>query len=86
MIHRLELVILEIERRRGPVLRVGHNGVFPSTHAYLKGKAQEKCPYIDSPLHTVFKLSTNAYGAKQQLFSLEVQNRSVAIHKMGLIY
>lgn len=74
VIHRLEPVILEIERQRAPVLIVGHNAVLRSIYAYLLGKSQEDCPHIEIPLHTVFKLTTRAYGAEQELFPLEVDS------------
>lgn len=72
VITRLEPVILEVERQRGPVLIVAHNAVIRAIYAYFMGKSQEECPYIDIPLHTVFKLTTRAYGAEEQLFPLEV--------------
>lgn len=72
VIYRLEPVILELERQRGPVLIVAHNAVIRAIYAYFMGKTQDECPYIDIPLHTVFKLTTRAYGAEEQLFPLEV--------------
>lgn len=72
VIYRLEPVILELERQRGPVLIVAHNAVIRSIYAYFMGKSQDECPYIDIPLHTVFKLTTRAYGAEEQVFPLEV--------------
>lgn len=74
VIHRLEPVILEIERQRGPVLIVAHNAIIRAIYAYLIGKPQDQCPYIDIPLHTVFKLTTRAYGAEQQTFPLDVDS------------
>lgn len=74
VIHRLEPVILEIERQRGPVLIVAHNAIIRAIYAYLIGKPQDQCPYIDIPLHTVFKLTTRAYGAELQTFPLEVDS------------
>ncbi|KAI0566898.1 6-phosphofructo-2-kinase/fructose-2 6-biphosphatase 4 [Gracilaria domingensis] len=72
VIYRLEPLILELERQRGPVLIVGHNAVIRAIYAYFMRKSQEECPYIDIPLHTVFKLTTRAYGAEEEIFPLEV--------------
>lgn len=72
VIYRLEPVILELERQRGPVLIVAHNAVIRAIYAYFMGKSQDECPYIDIPLHTVFKLTTRAYGAEEERFELEV--------------
>lgn len=74
VIHRLEPVILEIERQRGPVLIIGHNAVIRSIYAYLMGKPQNECPFIEVPLHTVFKLTTRAYGAQEQLFPMDIDS------------
>lgn len=72
VIYRLEPVILELERQRGPVLIVAHNAVIRSIYAYYTGKTQEECPNLDIPLHTVFKLTTRAYGAEEERFALDV--------------
>lgn len=74
VIHRLEPVILEIERQRGPLLIIAHNAILRSIYAYLMGKTQEECPHIEIPLHTVFKLTTRAYGAEEELFPLDVDS------------
>lgn len=39
--------------------------------AYFMGRPQDECPYMDIPLHTVFKLT--AYGPEEQVFPLEVE-------------
>lgn len=70
---RLEPVILELERQRGPVLIVAHNAVIRGIYAYLMNKSQSGCPSIDIPLHTVFKLTTRAYGAEEERFPLDVE-------------
>lgn len=74
VIHRLEPVILEIERQRGPVLVIAHNAIIRSIYAYLTGKSQQECPFIEVPLHTVFKLTTRAYGAKEKRFPMDVDS------------
>lgn len=72
VIYRLEPIILEIERQRGPVLIVAHNAVIRAIYAYFMSKSQDECPYIDIPLHTVFKLTTRAYGAEEKIFPMDV--------------
>ncbi|PXF41780.1 6-phosphofructo-2-kinase/fructose-2,6-bisphosphatase 4 [Gracilariopsis chorda] len=74
VIYRLEPVILELERQRGPVLIVAHNAVVRAIYAYFMNKSQDECPYIDIPLHTVFKLTTRAYGAEEEVFPLEIEH------------
>lgn len=70
LIHRLEPVILELERSRAPMLVVAHKAVIRSMLAYFTGKSQEECPHIDIPLHTVFKLTTRAYGVEVERFNI----------------
>jgi broad specificity phosphatase PhoE/predicted kinase len=74
VIYRLEPVILELERQRGPVLIVAHNAVIRSIYGYFTGKRQVDCPNLDIPLHTVFKLTTTAYGAVETRFPFDVDN------------
>lgn len=74
VIHRLEPVILEVERQRGAVLIVAHNAVIRSIYAYFMGRPQEECPYIDVPLHTVIKLTPRAYGSEEQRCPLDVKS------------
>lgn len=72
VIHRLEPVILELERARNPILVVAHNAVVRAIYAYFTGMPQEECPLLEIPLHTVFKLTTRAYGVEVETFDLEV--------------
>ena len=72
VIARLEPVILELERQRGPVVVVAHNAVIRCILAYFTGKSREECPFLDVPLHTVFKLTTRAYGVEENRFVLGV--------------
>lgn len=70
LIHRLEPVILELERTRAPMLVVAHNAVIRCMLAYFTGKSQEECPFIDIPMNTVFKLTTRAYGVEVERFNI----------------
>lgn len=74
VIYRIEPVILELERQKGPVLIVAHNAVIRSIYAYFTGMRQDECPNIDIPLHTVFKLTTTAYGAVETRYPIDVAN------------
>ncbi len=70
VISRLEPVILELERQRGPVVIVAHNAVIRCMLAYFTGKSRKECPFLDVPLHTVIKLTTRAYGVEENRFVL----------------
>mmetsp|Transcript_13744 Transcript_13744/g.23417 ORF Transcript_13744/g.23417 Transcript_13744/m.23417 type:complete len:412 (+) Transcript_13744:1408-2643(+) len=72
VIHRLEPVILEIERTREPLLVVAHNAIIRAIYGFYMGMTQAEVPSIDIPLHTVFKLQTRAYGCDLTVYPLEV--------------
>jgi broad specificity phosphatase PhoE len=56
VIARLDALVLEIERRAGPLLVVGHQAVLRAVYGYLAGHPAEACPHLDIPLHTVISL------------------------------
>jgi broad specificity phosphatase PhoE/predicted kinase len=70
LVVRLETVIVELERQRSPVLVVAHQAVLRVLYAYLMGTAQDTCPYLSIPLHTVIELKPNAYGYAETRFPL----------------
>ncbi len=71
LVVRLETVIVELERQRNPVLVVAHQAVLRALYAYLMGTAQDTCPYLSIPLHTVIELRPNAYGYAETRFPLD---------------
>ncbi|KAG7255697.1 hypothetical protein CRUP_015313, partial [Coryphaenoides rupestris] len=56
MVHRLEPVIMELERQEN-VLVVCHQAVMRCLLAYFLDKPAEDLPYLRCPLHTVLKLT-----------------------------
>ncbi len=62
VIHRIDPVVLEIERQRTPVLVIAHQAVLRALFAYFTSVPPERSPYSDMPLHTVIKLTPHAYG------------------------
>lgn len=56
LIARLDALVLDIERRSGPMLIVGHQAVLRAVYGYLAGHPAEACPFLDIPLHTVIEL------------------------------
>jgi broad specificity phosphatase PhoE/predicted kinase len=70
VIHRLESVIVELERQRHPVLVISHQAVVRALYCYLMGKPQEECPHVSIPLHTVLELTPTAYGYEERRFEL----------------
>jgi broad specificity phosphatase PhoE len=56
VIERLEAVIFELERAKGPVLVIGHQAVLRCLYGYFLDTPLEEIPFLDIPLHTVIKL------------------------------
>ncbi|MDH5676383.1 MAG: 6-phosphofructo-2-kinase/fructose-2,6-bisphosphatase [Myxococcales bacterium] len=71
VIHRLDPVIIEIERVRRPVLVIAHQAVLRALYAYFMGVEPERCPHLPIPLHTVIKLTPHAYGCHEERVPLE---------------
>jgi len=70
VIARLEPVIFELERVRGPVLVVGHRAVLRCLFAYFLDEPYEKIPYLNVPLHTVIRAITLPFGTKFSYYPL----------------
>eukprot|EP01017_Pseudomicrothorax_dubius_P033027 TRINITY_DN4380_c0_g1_i3.p1 TRINITY_DN4380_c0_g1~~TRINITY_DN4380_c0_g1_i3.p1 ORF type:complete len:436 (-),score=86.53 TRINITY_DN4380_c0_g1_i3:11-1318(-) len=61
IIHRIEPVIFEIERCRGPVIVIAHQGILRCLYAYFAKFDIPEIPHIDIPLHNVYKMIPDAY-------------------------
>ncbi|CAL4066837.1 unnamed protein product, partial [Meganyctiphanes norvegica] len=68
---RLESVIMELERNEN-VLVVGHQAVLRCVLAYFLDKKSEELPYLKVPLHTIIKLTPQAYGCKVEFFKIPI--------------
>lgn len=70
VIQRLDRVIIELERRRNPVLIIAHQAVLRALYAYFVDLPPERCPHVSIPLHTVIRLTPTAYGCAEERVSL----------------
>lgn len=73
VIHRLEPVILELERHRGPLVIIGHQAVLRVLYGYLMDKGAAQIPHLSIPLHTVIALTPITYGALEERTRLDVE-------------
>lgn len=62
VIHRLQPLMLEMERFQEPLLVVGHQGILRVIYAYWMGLERDKAPHVSIPLNTVVKLTPHTYG------------------------
>jgi broad specificity phosphatase PhoE/predicted kinase len=70
LIERIDTVVLELERRAGPTLVIGHQAVLRALYAYLMGIERERCPHVDIPLHTLLQLEPDVYALREQRIAL----------------
>jgi broad specificity phosphatase PhoE len=65
VIQRLVPVVIEMERRREPLLIIAHQAVARMLYAYLMGIEPAEATRLDMPLHTVIQLTPHAYGCHE---------------------
>ena len=65
VVRRLEPVILEIERHRGPLVIIAHQAVLRVLYAYFTNVPASRIPHLQMPLHTLIALTPIAYGAEE---------------------
>ncbi|CAM9301824.1 unnamed protein product, partial [Hapterophycus canaliculatus] len=70
IIARLEPVIFEMERQKAPILIIAHQAVLRCLYAYFLDLPSEEIPYLSIPLHTVIKLTPQAFGCSEKRFKL----------------
>lgn len=75
LVVRLEPIIMELEKVTN-VLVVCQQAVARCLISYLTDKPREDTPYIDIPLHTLFKLTPVAYGCKMEKISFGISGVS----------
>jgi len=62
LVTRLEPVIMELERTRSTIVIVCHQAVMRCLMAYLLDRDFDELPYLDVPLHHLFKVTPHACG------------------------
>lgn len=80
VITRLDPVLHELERQKGPVLIVGHQGILRIIAAYFTGLSRAEAVTSSMPLHTVVKLTPSTYGCEVEKNTLTVMPNQAAIH------
>ena len=70
LIHRIEPVIMELERVEN-ILIISHQAIIRVILAYFLDKKAEDMPYIQVPLHTLIKLTPKAYECGFEVFPLK---------------
>ena len=69
---RLEPVLLELERASN-VLVVAHQAVLRCMLGYYLNKEPDELPYLNVPLHTVIKLTSEGHNYRMEMVKLNVE-------------
>ena len=77
VIQRIEPIIYELERRRGPVIIVGHQGMIRCLYGYFACVPIENIPTLEIPIHTVIKFVPEAYGFTELRFLIDPENGNI---------
>ncbi|XP_049950309.1 6-phosphofructo-2-kinase/fructose-2,6-bisphosphatase-like [Schistocerca serialis cubense] len=72
IMNRLETILLELEHSEN-ILVVSHQAVLRCVLGYFLNKQPEDLPYINVPLHTVIKLTSDGYHYKMECTRLPVE-------------
>ncbi|KAL4189785.1 hypothetical protein AMTRI_Chr08g208860 [Amborella trichopoda] len=70
VIQRLEPVIIELERQRGPVVVISHQAVLRALYAYFADKPLNEIPHIAVPLHTIIEIKMGVRGVQEKRYKL----------------
>ncbi|XP_051143149.1 6-phosphofructo-2-kinase/fructose-2,6-bisphosphatase-like isoform X2 [Andrographis paniculata] len=70
VIQRLEPVIIELERQRGPVVVVSHQAVLRALYAYFADRPLKEIPHIEMPLHTIIEIQMGVSGVQEKRYKL----------------
>ena len=86
VIQRIEPMIYELERKRGPVIIVGHQGMIRCLYGYFACVPSATIPNLDIPIHTVIKFIPAAYGFSEERYVInpttgEIKNDNSTILK-----
>jgi broad specificity phosphatase PhoE len=77
VIYRIEPMIFELERRKGPVIIVGHQGMIRCLYGYFACVPIEYIPTLEIPIHTVIKFVPQAYGFLEERYIIDPLTGSI---------
>ena len=68
---RLEPIIMELERSENVVI-VSHQAIVRCIYAYYMNIPQDKSPWMEIPLHIIFKVTTVFYTTQEERFPANI--------------
>lgn len=83
VVARIDPVVLELERKKKPILIISHQAVTRVLYAYLKGISPQECTNMEIPLHTIIEITPNTQTERRynlnRLVNEEYQRRTAAL-------
>lgn len=70
--HRVEPVLAELQRSHN-ILVVSHQAVLRCIIGFFMDKKPEELPYMEVPLHTIIRVSSQGYNYKLEFFKLPIE-------------
>jgi broad specificity phosphatase PhoE len=70
LIHRIKPIIYELERRKGPVLVIGHQATIRCIYGYYAGAPINTIPTLEIPLNCLIKINPQIYGINEERYLL----------------
>jgi 6-phosphofructo-2-kinase/fructose-2,6-biphosphatase 2 len=77
LIHRVEPMIYELERKKGPIIIIAHHGIIRCLYGYFTGVPLEIIPQLNVPNNTVIKFVPEAYGFTEERFTINMKDGTV---------
>jgi broad specificity phosphatase PhoE len=77
LIHRIEPMIYELERRKGPIIIIAHLGIIRCLYGYFTCSPLELIPKLNIPHNTVIKFIPEAYGFTEEIFTINIDDGSI---------
>jgi len=81
LISRISPIIYELERRKGPVLLVGHQATIRCIYGYFAGAPIENIPNLNIPLNCLIKITPDIFGINEERYILNENNEFIMNNK-----
>lgn len=81
LINRIIPIIYEFERRKGPILLIGHQAILRCIYGYFAGAPIENIPHLEIPLNCLIKIIPDIYGINEERYIMNDRNEFVIENK-----
>lgn len=78
---RVEPIIGELQTSQSPILTVSHQAILRCIIGYFMDKKPEELPYMEVPLHTIIRISSQGFKNRIELIPLGIECVNTMRHK-----